>query len=117
MVFSSSRHGLEKYLFEHLHLCSKFLSLSLSLSAAAEVSNFIRSMFYRLNVLSINRFERKKNIGLAIAAFALLHHPLEANDLQGHNLDDVSLTIAGKFLYLFPPQFKFQIGSFGFWGP
>lgn len=75
----------------------------ISLSAVAEVSNFICSMCHRLNVLSINRFERKKNIDLAIAAFALLHDTLEANDLQGHNLDDVSLTIAGKFLCLFPP--------------
>ncbi|RYQ99483.1 hypothetical protein Ahy_B07g087417 isoform A [Arachis hypogaea] len=39
----------------------------------------------RLNFLSINRFERKKNIELAISAFAMLHSP------------EASLTIAGGF--------------------
>ncbi|RXH84014.1 hypothetical protein DVH24_026913 [Malus domestica] len=37
---------------------------------------------YRLNFLSINRFERKKNIDLAISAFALLR-TLEGDVLQG----------------------------------
>ncbi|KAM7497675.1 hypothetical protein LguiA_022089 [Lonicera macranthoides] len=64
---------------------------------AVNVDQFDEPNSYKLNVLSINRFERKKNIDLAIAAFALLHDTLEANDLQGRNLDDVSLTIAGGF--------------------
>jgi glycosyltransferase involved in cell wall biosynthesis len=53
----------------------------------------------RLNFLSINRFERKKNIDLAISAFAMLH-TLEGDVLQNNNLDDASLTIAGKSLTL-----------------
>ncbi|KAM1101422.1 hypothetical protein EV1_007864 [Malus domestica] len=51
---------------------------------------------YRLNFLSINRFERKKNIDLAISAFALLR-TLEGDVLQGPDLAEASLTIAGGF--------------------
>ncbi|GMP53143.1 hypothetical protein CsSME_00018699 [Camellia sinensis var. sinensis] len=40
----------------------------------------------RLNFLSINRFERKKNIDLAISAFATLH-TLEGDLLQGCGFD------------------------------
>ncbi|KAM0997996.1 hypothetical protein ACFX13_007914 [Malus domestica] len=51
---------------------------------------------FRLNFLSINRFERKKNIDLAISAFALLR-TLEGDVLQGPDLAEASLTIAGGF--------------------
>ncbi|KAB2605537.1 alpha-1,3/1,6-mannosyltransferase ALG2 [Pyrus ussuriensis x Pyrus communis] len=51
---------------------------------------------YKLNFLSINRFERKKNIDLAISAFALLR-TLEGDVLQGPDLAEASLTIAGGF--------------------
>lgn len=44
---------------------------------------------YRLNFLSINRFERKKNLDLAISAFALLR--------SGGALQDATLTVAGDF--------------------
>nr|GLL43979.1 alpha-1,3/1,6-mannosyltransferase ALG2-like [Ipomoea trifida] len=50
----------------------------------------------KLNFLSINRFERKKNIELAISAFARLHNH-ELNDYQCANTADASLTIAGGF--------------------
>ncbi|PRQ31009.1 putative hexosyltransferase [Rosa chinensis] len=50
----------------------------------------------KLNFLSINRFERKKNIDLAISAFAMLR-TLEGDMLQGLNLAEASLTIAGGF--------------------
>ncbi|KAK2985482.1 hypothetical protein RJ640_004333 [Escallonia rubra] len=63
---------------------------------AVSVDQFDKPKTFKLNFLSINRFERKKNIDLAISAFALLHN-LEDNVLHGHNLDDASLTIAGKF--------------------
>ncbi|CAL5393613.1 unnamed protein product [Camellia sinensis] len=49
-----------------------------------------------LNFLSINRFERKKNIDLAISAFATLH-TLEGDLLQGCNLADATLTVVGGF--------------------
>ncbi|BBH03001.1 UDP-Glycosyltransferase superfamily protein, partial [Prunus dulcis] len=52
---------------------------------------------YKLNFLSINRFEKKKNIDLAILAFSMLR-TLGGDVLQGLHLAEASLTIAGKFL-------------------
>lgn len=52
------------------------------------------TFLFRLNFLSINRFERKKNIELAISAFAKLHK-YDQDVLHGVNLADVSLSIAG----------------------
>ena len=48
----------------------------------------------RLNFLSINRFEKKKNINLAVSAFAILCK-------HKQNLTDVALTAAGKCSSLF----------------
>ncbi|KAI8557878.1 hypothetical protein RHMOL_Rhmol04G0045000 [Rhododendron molle] len=53
----------------------------------------------KLDFLSINRFERKKNIGLAISAFAMLHK-LEEDVIQCHNVADATLTVAGNSLSL-----------------
>lgn len=50
-------------------------------------------LWCRLNFLSINRFERKKNIDLALSAFVTLQ--MHEGD---HNISDVNLTIAGKSL-------------------
>ncbi len=55
-------------------------------------------MWHSLNFLSINRFERKKNIELAVSAFAMLH-TLDKHALENHNLPDATLTIAGKSGY------------------
>ncbi|XP_024021660.1 alpha-1,3/1,6-mannosyltransferase ALG2 [Morus notabilis] len=63
---------------------------------AVNVDQFDEPKSSRLNFLSINRFERKKNIDLAISAFSLLHKG-EHGVFQGLNLDQVSLTIAGGF--------------------
>ncbi|XP_076937492.1 uncharacterized protein LOC143609840 [Bidens hawaiensis] len=52
---------------------------------AVNVDQFSQPNGYTLNFLSINRFERKKNIDLAISAFAML------------DSRDVTLTIAGGF--------------------
>ncbi|KAL5564874.1 hypothetical protein UlMin_028038 [Ulmus minor] len=52
---------------------------------AVNVDQFDEPKHLKLNFLSINRFERKKNIDLAISAFAMLH------------TDKTSLTIAGGF--------------------
>lgn len=49
-----------------------------------------------LSFLSINRFERKKNIELAISAFAKLG-TLGGGTFQDYNVADVSLVIAGGF--------------------
>lgn len=59
----------------------------------------------RLNFLSINRFERKKNLGLAISAFALLRSVVSKQ--PGDALLEASLTVAGDvcFMCYFPPLF------------
>ncbi|KAK9204177.1 hypothetical protein WN943_014435 [Citrus x changshan-huyou] len=48
-----------------------------------------------LNFLSINRFERKKNVDLALSAFAKLRN-LEEDVIKNRDTADVTLTIAGK---------------------
>ena len=86
-------------------LCVDISFTMFTLSTISLESNSLLSFFfflgggvgYRLNFLSINRFERKKRIDLAISAFAMLHN-LEGDVLQNSNLDDASLTIAGKSL-------------------
>ncbi|CAO2043502.1 unnamed protein product [Urochloa humidicola] len=56
---------------------------------AVSVEQFHEPHAYKLNFLSINRFERKKNLDLAISAFALLR--------SGDALQDATLTIAGGY--------------------
>lgn len=63
---------------------------------AVNVEQFDGPCAYRLNFLSINRFERKKNIGLAISAFAMLRD-FEGGILLGQNFLEVTLTLAGGF--------------------
>lgn len=58
---------------------------------AVNVDQFAEPDASILNLLSINRFERKKNIDLAISAFARLQN------LEGNDLNDISLTIAGGY--------------------
>jgi glycosyltransferase involved in cell wall biosynthesis len=56
-----------------------------------------------LNFLSINRFERKKNLDLAISAFALLRSV--ASTLPGDALQEATLTVAGDFcLHIYFPS-------------
>ncbi|CAL5069670.1 unnamed protein product [Urochloa decumbens] len=56
---------------------------------AVSVEHFHEPHAYKLNFLSINRFERKKNLDLAISAFALLR--------SGDALQDATLTVAGGY--------------------
>ncbi|XAR56458.1 GDP-Man:Man(1)GlcNAc(2)-PP-dolichol alpha-1,3-mannosyltransferase [Bertholletia excelsa] len=63
---------------------------------AVNVDQFDKPHASKLNFLSINRFERKKNIDLAISAFAKLR-TLEGDVLQGHVMDEATLTVAGGF--------------------
>ncbi|XP_021855306.1 uncharacterized protein [Spinacia oleracea] len=58
---------------------------------AVNLDQFGQPHASKMNFLSINRFERKKNIGLAISAFARLLA------LDGNNANDVTLTIAGGY--------------------
>ncbi|XP_020593963.1 alpha-1,3/1,6-mannosyltransferase ALG2 isoform X2 [Phalaenopsis equestris] len=57
---------------------------------AVNVEQFSGQCSYKPNFLSINRFERKKNLQLAISAFALLSS-------SGTNSCEATLTIAGGF--------------------
>ncbi|KAL0406724.1 UNVERIFIED_CONTAM: Alpha-1,3/1,6-mannosyltransferase ALG2 [Sesamum latifolium] len=50
----------------------------------------------QLSFLSINRFERKKNIELAISAFAMLYNS-QQDFLQGDQKEEISLIVAGGF--------------------
>lgn len=63
---------------------------------AVNVDQFDEPHSYKLNFLSINRFERKKNIELAVSAFARLHN-LEEHALQSQKLNEATLTIAGGY--------------------
>ncbi|KAJ4815356.1 hypothetical protein LUZ62_027922 [Rhynchospora pubera] len=58
---------------------------------AVSLGQFDRSCSYKLNFLSINRFERKKNLQLAIEAFALFR------SFGGADVSDATLTIAGGY--------------------
>ena len=82
--------------------CANFFNLHIPPSTTK--LTFICKFLYRLNFLSINRFERKKNIDLAISAFAMLR-TLEGDALGGQNFADASLTIAGNFSF-FPCQVR-----------
>ncbi|KAG8657906.1 alpha-1,3/1,6-mannosyltransferase ALG2 isoform X2 [Manihot esculenta] len=79
--------------FKHLH--SRGIRPAV-LYPAVNVDQFDEFHSYKLNFLSINRFERKKNIELAISAFAMLH-TLDKHAFQNHNLSDATLTIAGGY--------------------
>lgn len=63
---------------------------------AVNIDQFEEPNAIKLNFLSINRYERKKNIELAISAFVMLH-TLESNAPQSHNLAEASLTVVGGF--------------------
>ena len=64
----------------------------------------------RLNFLSINRFERKKNLGLAISAFALLRSVVSKQ--SGDALLDASLTVAGDVcIYIIHSSILLHHGS------
>ncbi|KAK4387142.1 Alpha-1,3/1,6-mannosyltransferase ALG2 [Sesamum angolense] len=62
----------------------------------SETYRLFRRNDNRLSFLSINRFERKKNIELAISAFAMLYNSQE-DFLQGDKKDELSLIVAGGF--------------------
>ncbi|XP_057450664.1 uncharacterized protein LOC130742589 isoform X1 [Lotus japonicus] len=62
---------------------------------AVNVDQFNEPTSFRLNFLSINRFERKKNIELAISAFSMLCSPNGL--LKNQDTTDASLIVAGGF--------------------
>lgn len=62
---------------------------------AVNVDQFNEPSSFKMNFLSINRFERKKNIELAISAFAMLHSP--EGVLKHQDISNGSLIVAGGF--------------------
>ncbi|KAE8723475.1 hypothetical protein F3Y22_tig00012370pilonHSYRG00058 [Hibiscus syriacus] len=95
MILVNSRFTASTFskTFKHLHARGIRPAV---LHPAVNVDQFDEPHSYKLNFLSINRFERKKNIELAVSAFATLH-ALEGNVHQTSQLADAELTIAGKF--------------------
>ncbi|EOY13324.1 UDP-Glycosyltransferase superfamily protein isoform 1 [Theobroma cacao] len=88
--------------FKHLHARGIRPAV---LHPAVNVDQFEKPHSYKLNFLSINRFERKKNIDLAVSAFAMLH-TLEGNIHQTSNLADANLTIAASNTVVLQCQYK-----------
>ncbi|KAL9403699.1 hypothetical protein Peur_000671 [Populus x canadensis] len=78
--------------FKHLH--AREIQPAV-LYPAVNMDQFDVPHSYKLNFLSINRFERKKNIELTVSAFARLH-TLAEHALQSQSLTEATLTIAGK---------------------
>ncbi|KAJ1404647.1 Mannosyltransferase ALG2 [Sesbania bispinosa] len=62
---------------------------------AVNVDQFNEPTSFKLNFLSINRFERKKNIQLAISAFSMLYSPNGV--LKHQDIANASLIVAGGF--------------------
>ncbi|KAL2496488.1 UDP-Glycosyltransferase superfamily protein [Forsythia ovata] len=79
--------------FKHLHARGIRPAV---LYPAVNVDQFEKPNTTKLNFLSINRFERKKNIELALSAFAMLYND-QRNIIRGDNESGVSLVIAGGF--------------------
>ncbi|CAN7123578.1 unnamed protein product [Brassica rapa subsp. narinosa] len=95
-VVELASHGHKVHVFTSHHDQSRCFEATLSgvFQVTVYGSFLSRHIFYRLNFLSINRFEKKKNINLAVSAFAILCK-------HKQNLTDVALTVAGKCSSLF----------------
>ncbi|KAL4273526.1 hypothetical protein GQ457_13G004370 [Hibiscus cannabinus] len=95
MILVNSRFTASTFAKTFKHLHARGIRPDV-LYPAVNVNQFDEPRPYKLNFLSINRFERKKNIDLAVSAFAMLQ-TLEENVHQGSNLADAELTIAGGY--------------------
>ncbi|KAL1308326.1 hypothetical protein AAHE18_17G098100 [Arachis hypogaea] len=84
LILVNSNFTASTFANTFIHLNAKGIRPAV-LYPAVNVDQFKEPSSFKLNFLSINRFERKKNIELAISAFAMLHSP------------EASLTIAGGF--------------------
>ncbi|KAL6959565.1 Hexosyltransferase [Sarracenia purpurea var. burkii] len=97
LILVNSKFTASTFANSFKHLVARGIKPSV-LYPAVNVDQFDEPRDSKLNFLSINRFERKKNIDLAISAFAMLH-TREGNVLKGHNVADATLTVAGKSIY------------------
>ncbi|KAA3467757.1 alpha-1,3/1,6-mannosyltransferase ALG2 [Gossypium australe] len=94
MILVNSRFTASTFAKTFKHLHARGIRPAV-LHPAVNVNQFDKPRSFKLNFLSINRFERKKNIELAVSAFAMLH-TLDGNVDRGSNFADADLTIAGK---------------------
>lgn len=95
LVLVNSKFTASTFAQTFKHLDARGIRPSV-LYPSVNVDQFDEPRFSKLNFLSINRFEKKKNIDLAILAFGMLHSH-KGDILQGHNIADASLTIVGGF--------------------
>ncbi|MBA0606362.1 hypothetical protein Godav_018840 [Gossypium davidsonii] len=95
MILVNSRFTASTFAKTFKHLHARGIRPAV-LHPAVNVNQFDKPHSFKLNFLSINRFERKKNIELAVSAFAMLR-TLDGNVDRGSNFADADLTIAGKF--------------------
>ncbi|KHG03874.1 Alpha-1,3/1,6-mannosyltransferase ALG2 [Gossypium arboreum] len=71
MILVNSRFTASTFAKTFKHLHARGIRPAV-LHPAVNVNQFDKPHFFKLNFLSINRFERKKNIELAVSAFAML---------------------------------------------
>ncbi|KAK9674198.1 hypothetical protein RND81_12G217700 [Saponaria officinalis] len=90
LILVNSKFTASTFASTFKHLNSKGVRPEV-LYPAVKVDQFGEPNASKMNFLSINRFERKKNIGLAISAFAKL------DNIKGNNGNDITLTIAGGY--------------------
>ncbi|XP_058221488.1 uncharacterized protein LOC131331509 isoform X2 [Rhododendron vialii] len=80
--------------FKHLH--ARGIKPAV-LYPVVNVEQFDKHHAFKFNFLSVNHFERKKTVELAICAFSLLQ--TLGGDVQGLNVADATLTGVGKSIY------------------
>ncbi|KAK6915159.1 Glycosyltransferase subfamily 4-like, N-terminal domain [Dillenia turbinata] len=95
LILVNSKFTASTFANTFKHLNSKGIQPAV-LYPAVNVDQFSDPNAFKLNLLSINRFERKKNIDLAVSAFAMLRS-LEGDIFYARNPDSVTLTIAGGY--------------------
>ncbi|KAH6756930.1 UDP-Glycosyltransferase superfamily protein [Perilla frutescens var. hirtella] len=95
LILVNSKFTASTFAKTFKHLSSRGVRPAV-LYPAVNVDQFDEPSATKLTFLSINRFERKKNIELAISAFAMLYNS-QQEFLQGDNRKELSLVVAGGF--------------------
>ncbi|KAI3466038.1 hypothetical protein Pfo_022701 [Paulownia fortunei] len=95
LILVNSKFTASTFAKTFKHLSSRGVRPAV-LYPAVNVDQFEEPNATKLSFLSINRFERKKNIELAISAFAMLYNS-QQDFLQGDKKNELSLIVAGGF--------------------
>ncbi|KAI8552430.1 hypothetical protein RHMOL_Rhmol06G0266300 [Rhododendron molle] len=96
LILANSRFTASTFAGTFKHLHARGIKPAV-LYPAVNVEQFDKPHASKFNFLSVNRFERKKNVELAICAFSLLQ--TLGGDVQGLNVADATLTVVGKSIY------------------